>query len=348
MIQEQYRHLMDQVGPGEELLHTVTSAARQGERGRSRRPRAPALALAAACLCLMLAIPALAAVSEGAYSLLYSISPATAQFFRPVNLVDEDNGIQMEVVSAYIHENTAEIYIALRDLTGERVDETIDLFDSYFIRGPFDSEAGCRLAGYDRAARTAYFLLQIQQWGEGSIAGDKITFTVREFLSGKQTYENLEIPIDLSAVAQGERTQDVDIIGGSGDGYAALAEGQAPAVLEPGAAREDFPVEGIGLTGIGYVDGKLHIQTAVEHYSDNDNHGYFYLRAPDGTEQRCSYSVSFVNHGEPEGRVQYFEYVFEIPQEQLSQYTLYGNFVTCSQKVQGNWSVTFPLEQEKT
>lgn len=345
MIQEQYQHLMDQVEPGEELIHTVTAAARRIEKRPSRRLRVPALALVAACLCLVLAVPALAAVSEGAYSLLYSISPATAQFFRPVNLVDEDKGIQMEVVSAYIHENVAEVYIALRDLTGERVDETTDLFDSYSIRRPFDSEAGCRLAYYDQENRAAYFLLQIEEWGKRSIEGDKITFTVREFLSGKQVYEDLEIPMDLSMVTQGEQVQAENIVGGGGDGYAALAEGQTPAILKPGDTWDGFHVEGIGLTGIGYVDGKLHIQTAVENYLYNDNHGYFYLKAPDGTQERCSYSISFFDHDEGEGRVQYNEYVFDIPQEKLSQYTLYGNFVTCNQKTQGDWSVTFPLEQ---
>lgn len=69
----------------------------------------------AACLCLVcvLAVPAMAAFSPAFYELLYAVTPATAQFFKPVQRSCEDNGIRMEVTAAYIHENTAEIYLSL-------------------------------------------------------------------------------------------------------------------------------------------------------------------------------------------------------------------------------------------
>lgn len=342
MFQEQYQHLMDQVEPGEPLLRAVM------EKTRHRRgPARPAVLVLAACLCLMLAVPALAARSDGMYEALYAISPATAQFFRPINLTDEDNGIQMEVVSAYIHENVAEIYIALRDLDGERVDRTTDLFDSYSIRRSFNCSAGCQPAGYDEATGTAYFLIQMKEWGNRSIEGEKITFDLKEFLSHKQVYENVEVPIDLTAVPQGEATLAEYVTGGGGTGYTASVQEQTPPILVPGQPREEFPVEGIDLTGIGYVDGKLHLQTAVMDNLDKDNHGYFYLKDKDGNIQQCSYNFYFVNHYQREGRIDYCEYVFDVPQEKLGQYVLYGDFVTCDQKIDGNWSVTFPLELEQ-
>ena len=71
---------------------------------------------AAACLCLVfcLAVPAMAVSIPAAYELLYAVSPATAQFFKPVELSCEDNGIRMEVTAAYIHDDTAQIYITAR------------------------------------------------------------------------------------------------------------------------------------------------------------------------------------------------------------------------------------------
>ena len=41
----------------------------------------------AACLCLVcvLAVPAMAAFSPSFYELLYAVTPATAQFFKPVS-----------------------------------------------------------------------------------------------------------------------------------------------------------------------------------------------------------------------------------------------------------------------
>ena len=107
---------------------------------------------AAAVLCHCAALPALAAADvDGAYLLLYAISPALAQQMKPLNLSCEDNGIRMDVLSADVSDDfpiaanldsdTAHICIALTDLTGERIDATTDLFDSYFIRSPFDSAA---------------------------------------------------------------------------------------------------------------------------------------------------------------------------------------------------------------
>ena len=46
-------------------------------------------------------------------------------------------------------------------------------------------------------------------------------------------------------------------------------------------------------------------------------------------------------------RVDYCEEVFEIPQEELAGYALYGDFVTAGRKTDGNWRVTFPLEEQR-
>lgn len=59
----------------------------------------------------------------------------------------------MEVVSADIRGDTARIYITMQDLIGDRVDETIDLYDSYDIRLPFDGTGFCGKVGYDPNTR---------------------------------------------------------------------------------------------------------------------------------------------------------------------------------------------------
>lgn len=77
---------------------------------------------AAACFCLVfnLSVPAMAASIPAFYDMLYAISPTAAQFFKPVQLSCEENGIRMEVVAAYIREDTAEIYISMQDLEETR------------------------------------------------------------------------------------------------------------------------------------------------------------------------------------------------------------------------------------
>ena len=47
-------------------------------------------------------------------------------------------------------------------------------------------------------------------------------------------------------------------------------------IVQRDEAPMDFPVEGIDFTGIGYVNGMLHIQTSVVDNLTKDNHGYFF------------------------------------------------------------------------
>ena len=87
-------------------------------------------------------VPVLAVNVPVIYELMYLVSPSVAQHFMPVQKSCESNGIEMEVVSAYIKDNTAQVYITLKDLEGNRVDETTDLNDSYNINRAFDCTIG--------------------------------------------------------------------------------------------------------------------------------------------------------------------------------------------------------------
>ncbi|MFV0517558.1 MAG: hypothetical protein ACK5MV_09185 [Aminipila sp.] len=349
MFREQYNQLNNQVRPNEKLLQmTIHNAEKMEEKSNHKiyLLRKPLITAATICLCLSLAMPVLAATVEPIYQLMYMVSPSIAQFFMPVKKSDEDNGIKMEVVSAYIHENIAEIYVTMQDLRENRIDETTDLFDSYSINRPFDSSAHCERVGYDATTKTATFLITIYEWGNNDIVGDKITFTVNEFLSHKKIYENIEIPVELSSIDTAKEVQEAsNVTGGGGMDYQQFQE-ENPDALIPSLPMESFPVDGIDLTGIGYIENKLHIQTAVTDNLDKDNHGFFYLKDSSGNKIDCSYSFSFVNQYEQPGRITYCNHVFDIPKSGISNYTLYGNFVTSGMITKGNWKVTFPLENK--
>ena len=250
---------------------------------------------AVACLCLIcgLAIPAMAAFSPSFYELLYAVTPATAQFFKPVQRSCEDNGIRMEVTAAYIHENTAEIYLSMQDLTGTNFDETVDLFDSYRLHTPFDCTGHCKLANYDPDTHTATFLVTLEQWDRQSIEGEKLTFSVQKLLSGKKSWEGI--------------------------------------------------LDGVALTGIGYADGRLHVQVYYADILKTDNHGSISLVDRETGEQiDCDGSAAFFDSKRAGS---YEDYIFTgIEADALGTYVLYGTFVTSAGPVEGNWSVTFPLE----
>ena len=297
---------------------------------------------AVACLCLIcgLAIPAMAAFSPSFYELLYAVTPATAQFFKPVQRSCEDNGIRMEVTAAYIHENTAEIYLSMQDLTGTNFDETVDLFDSYRLHTPFDCTGHCRLASYDPDTRTATFLVALEQWDRQSIEGEKLTFSVRKLLSGKKSWGGI-----LDGVALNDHltsaVQTVQPRGLSGNLFGSDG-GKEVTVLKP-AGEIAAPVDGVALTGIGYADGRLHVQVYYADILKTDNHGSISLVDRETGEQiDCDGSAAFFDSKRAGS---YEDYIFTgIEADALGTYALYGTFVTSAGPVEGNWSVTFPLE----
>lgn len=349
MFREKYKHMIDQVHPSDELLCDILGSAHSHKDKKGAKTstfRKPVIAVIAICICMSVAVPALAATVEPIYRLMYMVSPSIAQFFMPVQKSDEDNGIKMEVISAYIRDNAADIYITMQDLTGDRIDGTTDLYDSYSINRPFDSSASCQRIGYDDKTKTATFLISITEWGNQKIAGDKITFSVKEFLSHKKNYSDVKIPIDLTSVTVANSTQKVYSTGGGGKNYEKHTDEGETVVLTPSQAMAGFPADGIDLTAIGYIDGMLHIQMALNDHLTNDNHGFFYLKDANGKSVNCSYNTYFTNqYGQQENRIDYCEYVFDIPQGELGNYSLYGDFVTSDMITKGNWRVTFTLEQ---
>lgn len=157
---------------------------------------------------MLCAATPLAARTEPVYQILYAVSPAAAQFFQPVQKSCEDNGIRMEVVSVQTEGDTDQAYIALTDLTGGRVDETTDLYDSYSMQVPFDSVSHCELAAFDSESGTALFRVSERTLDGQPIPGGKMTFSLSCFLSGKETTEDLVTDLPLAEYAQETQTTD--------------------------------------------------------------------------------------------------------------------------------------------
>ncbi len=349
MFREKYHSMNEQISPEQELVDKIIRSIDENKRETNKAKiffRKPITILAMLLVLVLTVTPVLAANVPAVYELMCFVSPTVAQFFMPIKKSYEDNGIKMEVVSAYIHDNIAEIYITMQDLIGNRIDETTDLYESYSINRPFDSSATCQLVGYDEATRTATFLISITEWGNEKIVGDKITFSVKEFISDKHIYNEIPIAVDLTNINDSPSTKQVSSGGGGGRKYKEYFPNYEckAKVIAPSAPMK-FPVEGIDFTGIGYVDDMLHIQTSVVNNLTKDNHGYFFLRDKSGNKTQCIYKVSFSENGDC--TVHYDEYVFDIPQSEIGKYSLYGTFVTSGLFTEGNWQVTFSLEEKK-
>jgi len=352
MFEETYKNMNGKITADPALIADTIDLA-SGLRRKSRIKaslifRRPIAAAAAMILCLTLATPVLAAKVPEIYELMYLVSPTVAQYFTPVQESYEDNGIRMEVVSTSIHDDTAQIYVTMQDLTGDRVDATTDLFDSYSLHIPFDSISHCERVGFDETTRTATFLITISTMDgkDIDIKGSKVTFSVREFLSHKVSEENIPISLDLTAV--GEAT-DLYALGQSQDNAytyvgGSSVDGEFPdscAVLAPGNSVYSLG-EGMDITGIGFVNGQLHIQTATSDKLTMDTHGDFQLVDANGNKVYYN-SVCFVAGMDTDNRTDYQEFIFDVSPEEIGNYSLLGNYYSSGMNTKGNWKVTFPL-----
>lgn len=345
MFKEKYRHMYEQISPSKELVDEMRKEAAK-PRGKKSGSKAAAYASAAAgvLLAAFFSMTVLAANVPAVHEVIYTVSPVLSQLFMPVKKSCVDQGIKMEVLSAYIHEDTAWIYVTLQDMEGDRVDESTDLYD-YAIFLPYGSAGTCEQTDYDAETKTATFLVRITQWDKKRLEGDKITFSITKFLSRRETYEG-PVELELGAAAKEMSSQLMDCWGSGGMEISKLQEeeGGKSRVLMPQDMPAIFPLKDFGVVGAGYVNGLFHIQAVLYDRLETDSHGYFYLQNAQGERMDASYSVSFSRKEEERNRKDYQEFVFDVPMDKLEEYELYGYFAVSGLCTEGNWQVTFPLE----
>ena len=330
--------LSDAIGMIDDNMIKEAKEAKKKNVSFPIRKLAVAAALALVCFG---SVPALAAADvEPAYHLLYSISPALAQKFKPINLSCVDQGIQLEVDSAYIHGDTAEAILCIKDLTGDRIDETVDLFDSYNIRNIKDSSGTCDFLGYNETSGVATFAVLMEQMDGSGLAGSKVTVSLSKLLCKKGQYNGVLEDISLSSVTDRPvLTDNVKIRGGGSAPYP-----DNSMFLQPAAAPLSTPLSGISVTGLGYENGKLHVQICYEDIGNTDNHGWIWLQNKNGKVLERSYGVSFWDESLTDS---YNEFIFELPYEELEKYKIYAEFTNSGLLIEGDWQITFPMEQVK-
>ncbi len=293
-------------------------------------------------MCMTFVVPTFATVVAKPDEYLYAMFPSIAQKLKPVQMSCVDNGIKLEVISANVTDSEAQVYVSLQDLEGNRVDATTDLFDSYHIRRPFDSTATCSMVRFDNETKTATFLIDIEWNNTRKVLGSKVTFSLKEFLSRKQEYKGYLEGIDLTKITEAEETiTDVRVRGGSYmDENQPLLDENSLYLKPADNSIVSLPVDGVEITGIGYINDKLHIQTLYHNIMDYDNHGWISVVDKYGNKYHGEQSVAFWAEDEVSS---YEEEIFDISPEELANSRLYCYFVTSDTLTCGDWEVTFEL-----
>lgn len=350
--------IIDAIGAIDEKF--VEDAHRPQIKIRRNRRIKPLTVAAAAVLCAAVPLPLMTALgSDMAYNFLYMASPAVAQGFKPVQEVCVDNGIRMEVISGEIEGGSAKFYIALTDVDGVGLDETTDLYDSYRLRYSKDCTGHTSFSDFDPETKTAYFVTEMETMDGSDFPKGKTTFGVRELIFGKESDHFVFDDIDLADIPTATETVSLDWFSGrSGGRDVGIPSDEylgSLRYLPEGKVSLASPYDGISLTGLGYIDGDLHIQTRYSDVFRHDNHGFYYLIGENGEKTELfdldtnSVFVSYWaegSHGCPaDGENDNInEHVFHMDSDELSKYKLGGEFFHSNGYVSGDWEVTFKLK----
>lgn len=302
------------------------------------------LLVAAVLILSLLALPTAAAVSTTFNDALYLISPETAQFFKPVQKCDEDKGVKMEVISAYIHGDTAEIYISLQDTGSNRIDDTTDLFDSYEIRTPFDLKGYCEDVSYDPKTKTKTFLVTLKNNGGQKIRGMKVSFSVSKILSRKIKGTACLEGINLTFAEKNPQIVQREVIG-----YTHSIEQPNKSLyynsLEPQGIIAS-PYKGVSVTALGYIDSKLHIQMHYANVLTTNTCGS--VRLKNIVTGEALESTGDFTFWDEERNGHYYEDIFDVSGlTDLQNWKIEAEYFTAPEALEGNWEVTFPLENQE-
>ncbi len=358
MMKETYVKMQERIHPDAALIATAVEAAAKPKR----RPilKYTGIAAAAACAVVVGSIPVLAANVPAFYDALYKFSPATAQFFTPVQMSCESNGIELAVEAIHYRagENgqmIADIYLTMTDLTGDRLNIGTELSGNFvFCSADHDGASPAhyhyRNLEYDPETKTLRVLIEYTfHHKQGAPAyGEKVTFCMWELESGREKTEGYIDAVDLSevklenAVWEHEELR-IKTYGQMGTQSAMQMTEEKAKLIRP---TMDIPIEqDISFTGVGYLDGQLHVQTHVKDTSLGQQAQIFLVR-PDGKKDNGWGVVSGTTDTGDEEQYIYTDNIFNISENDLRDCRLYGIFYRYNAIVKGRWNVTFILPEE--
>ncbi len=324
------------------------------EKAGRRLPRA-ALVLCTVLLVLGIAT-ALAATNESFNARLYELWPEAARALMPVNLTCDDQGIRLEIISAVNQDSDLLVTYSLEDLEGDRINQMVLSYLYLETELSQYSESSQALMGeYDAETRKMIYA-QHEQYDsvlneDGKIIArlkdlwpkESVTVDLRPY-AGRLNDPVQTMPVPLS----------VSVLGPYWEGPLP----DALRILDSNSSAEIPLYESVYLSGIGMIDGRLHVQL---HFSDchpieyspecffapysalislRDGQGES-LYAGDLTEKALSV-LSWggdADYGAPE----WMEFFFAVDPESVenAEFTL---LITKNlAPIQGDWEISIPL-----
>ncbi len=300
----------------------------------------------AVSLCLILTIGVAAATIPSINNLLSIVSPDIALLLQPIGIISEDNGIKMEVVAAMNDDEMAVVYFTMQDLTGNRIDDTLDIYN-YSFNGA--RMFNIQVVNYDESTKTA--TLRMQANGGKKLNGKKVSFRMDSFLSDKIIFNEIDTKVNLSDIIKTNTLQVTpldmnNISGGGGDLYKEFEKKGIINVLKPDEMNISIPnIDFMHISNIGYIEDNLHIQTKWVGDGIDDHGGLYFIDTLGNDVNTNAANIYFGTDklGNTEYGHDYVEYIFDMKDINLDEIRLMGYFVSNNKYTEGNWKTTFKL-----
>ena len=247
------------------LILKVTAETKPGRR----MPRA------AVILCVILAVmglaTTLAATVDVCNARLHALWPEAAEFLMPVDMSCEAEGIRMEVISAVVKDNKAMITFSLQDLEGDRLNEHTAITTNVeaFPRNEEETYMGSAplCLSYDAAEKKGLYA-QVYDYDPNLISEDYEIPVLIESLQMLKVEETDLHPM-LEQYGKDVKTAEVPENARALWYETFIQEEKRPetaVILDPSANLKIPLNEYVELSGIGWIDGMLHVQF---HYPDH-------------------------------------------------------------------------------
>ena len=221
---------------------------------------------------LLLAFAATAiagSVNEDFNAWLYRIWPEAATTLMPVNMSCENNGIRLEIISAVADGEELYITYSMKDLVKDRLNTECSPVMYVDDARNYDWDASFEQPIRDEATGKIIFGEHFTYNGNITAADNVLKAHIHSFISHRQTalvdlfpyLEQFGSEVKTATVPEGAGTlwradvyaeQDVEKRSGS-----VPADTQ---VINPAYSREIRLADTVFLSGIGMVDGRLHVQ----------------------------------------------------------------------------------------
>ncbi|MBO1307249.1 hypothetical protein JZO70_13815 [Enterococcus sp. 669A] len=256
----------------------------------------------------------------------------------------EDQGIRLKAIGSFKDGNTTYFVAQLTDLTGDRLSEDTQISSWQMLNG-----GNSRVVDYDKTTKTATIITQAIDFGDNIKPG----YLLESFTSSKKEFLE-SYPVNWQEVPQTEAWQKRPANEGLGGGNDPKAmkrlklkfDELANTYLEPAAN----PIE-LGkyaaISALGFKEGLLHLQT--KELNTVDSATFISLKNRETGEvvsEIASYGVDAGTHDNETDRPDYYEHIFEIPENALKNYDLFVEGFESQVYQKGQWAIQLQEPQE--